>query len=430
MEIEYPDIVQIEPTNQCNFNCIMCIRRFWQENMGFMDFSLYKKLAKSVFPHIKRVVLYGHGEPLFHPEFINMARLTRELLPETGTIFFSTNGSLLDNSTADKLVKEIGVDSIAVSIDTTDFAKLREIRVGAKPNVLLGNIKYLAKIKKNAKRDFKLGIETVIMRSNLNDLIATIETAAEIGVDFISISHLVPYSMELASEIVYTTISAESLEISHEILKDGWQLVLGAVYEVYSLIYGDPKDWGYNKKLKKMWKQANEQDIEINPPLLLRTKEKLDWIQKIKKIFSKASKVAEKHGIKLELPNITPKEKARSCPYVDKNATIVRWDGEVVPCFNYMYTHKVYVNNHMKTDYAVTFGNIKERSLIEIWNSKEYRDFRDRLRRMSETVPYCGNCPYSSNYCWYTLTNEVDCYQNSPSCSECLYSTNLVKCLL
>jgi len=426
----FPEIVQVEPTNQCNFNCIMCIRRFWNAKLGHMDFSLYRRLAESTFPHVKRVVLYGEGEPLIHPKFIDMVKFAREKLPREGTIFFTTNGSLLAPNIADKLIKKIGVDSIAISMDTVDFKKLERIRVGVGSQILFNNLKHVAKIKKDAKRDFKLGIEVVVMRSNIDDLPETVKIATEYGIDFISVSHILPYTKNLYDEVIYTTISEESLKLSDIILQQGWDLILGAVYEEYSLIYGDGGPFVYEGTLRKIWEEAKKRDIEINPPLLLRTKEKLDWIEKIKGIFRKSEDIARSYGIELDLPDIVPIEKARKCPYVEKNATVIRYDGEVAPCFNYLYSHPTFVNNHIRNDYAVSFGNIKNKSLFEIWNSKEYVEFRERLKDMPKNVPYCGNCPYSSNYCWYTLTNEIDCYQNQPSCNECLYSTNLVKCLI
>ncbi|MGQ4832459.1 MAG: radical SAM protein [Candidatus Asgardarchaeia archaeon] len=427
---EYPDVVQVEVTNRCNFNCIMCIRNFWKETLGDMPFDLYKKLAREAFPNIKRATLYGYGEPLINPNFIEMTKIARELLPTDGTIFFSTNGSLLSPKVADKLLKEIGVDSISFSIDSFDFVKLKDIRVGVSPALVFKNLKYISSIKHQAKRDFKLGIEVTLMKANLNDLPRIIETAASWNIDYVTVSHVLPYNEHFYNEVLYLTISKQSLDLSKDILKYGWDLILKSIYEYYSLAFWVPSHMNATKTLKDLWTQAREKGTELNPNLVILEKDKIMSISDIERIFNRARKMATKYGITVDLPDIIPDEKRRVCPYIEKNATVVRYDGEVSPCFNYLYTHPTYVNRHLREDKHVSFGNIKNQTLKEIWNSDKYVKFREILSDMPKNTPWCGTCPFSTTECWYTKTNDYDCYGNSPSCSECLYSVNLVKCII
>ncbi|MCD6485522.1 MAG: SPASM domain-containing protein [Candidatus Odinarchaeota archaeon] len=429
-EREYPDIIQMEVTNNCNFNCIMCIRHFWKARLGDMSYSLFEKVATEAFPHAKRVVMYGEGEPLVHPQFFDLAKLTRELLPQEGTIFFSTNGSLLTPRVGDKLVKKIGVDEIAVSVDSSDFVKLKKIRVGAKPSEIFEHIKHLGKIKKDAKRDFKLGVETVIMKANLTDLPYLIEQVAEMNVDYISVSHLVPYTEALAKQAVYVLVTQEAYDIIKDAIDYGWDLIRLSAYEKLALSYGYEERTKASEILKTLWNKAKEREVEINIPLVLKEKEKLGNMHFVEKVFDEARRVAQEMGIEVILPDILPKETERTCPYIEKNAAMIRSDGEVVPCFNFSYTHTSFVNGHTKQEEYVSFGNVKERTLKEIWNSKEYKEFRDLRRDMHNNIPWCGNCPFSTMDCWFVRSNEMDCYGQKPSCSECLYSVNITRCLL
>ena len=162
----FPKLIQIEPTNSCNFNCVMCMRKFWGEESGYMDFSLYKKIAREVFPNVERVVFYGEGEPFMHPRFMDMLRICREVLPKDATILLLTNGSLLNERVIDEIVLDVGIDELFISLDIP--SRMESIRLGSSAPLILRNLEYLKKMKK--KKEFILGIEAIAMKGNLEDL--------------------------------------------------------------------------------------------------------------------------------------------------------------------------------------------------------------------------------------------------------------------
>jgi MoaA/NifB/PqqE/SkfB family radical SAM enzyme len=45
MSDDFPEALQIEITNRCNFNCQMCIRHVWNAKPLDMDLALYRKIA-------------------------------------------------------------------------------------------------------------------------------------------------------------------------------------------------------------------------------------------------------------------------------------------------------------------------------------------------------------------------------------------------
>ena len=107
----------------------MCIRRVWDAKPSDLSLDLYKRISKS-FPHLKRLILYGLGEPFINPSFLRMLKIARSFIPEECRIIVSTNGSLLKPQIARKILK-IGIDSLSFSIDTADPAKLGRIREGS-----------------------------------------------------------------------------------------------------------------------------------------------------------------------------------------------------------------------------------------------------------------------------------------------------------
>jgi MoaA/NifB/PqqE/SkfB family radical SAM enzyme len=77
---DFPEALQVEVTNKCNFNCQMCIRRVWKAKLQDLNLDLYKKIAKSSFPFLRKLILYGLGEPFVNPNFPEMLRIARETL--------------------------------------------------------------------------------------------------------------------------------------------------------------------------------------------------------------------------------------------------------------------------------------------------------------------------------------------------------------
>ncbi len=57
----------------------------------------------------------------------------------------------------------------------------------------------------------------------------------------------------------------------------------------------------------------------------------------------------------------------------------VTWDGKVYPCCIYF-------------DEQVVFGDLSKQSFREIWNGKEYREFRKKLRDNRDDIPLCRTC--------------------------------------
>ncbi|MEM3628178.1 MAG: hypothetical protein QXE06_02300 [Candidatus Bathyarchaeia archaeon] len=49
MNDEFPEALQIEITNKCNFNCQMCIRRVWNAKPIEINMTLYRKSPEHVF---------------------------------------------------------------------------------------------------------------------------------------------------------------------------------------------------------------------------------------------------------------------------------------------------------------------------------------------------------------------------------------------
>jgi MoaA/NifB/PqqE/SkfB family radical SAM enzyme len=132
--------------------------------------------------------------------------------------------------------------------------------------------------------------------------------------------------------------------------------------------------------------------------------------------------------VDLRLPNLYPDAKERKCPYIERSTMVVRCDGLVVPCTEYMHSQSMHVNAHLKKVHELIFGDLTRQKVEDFWMKADYINFRPFRENMAMNIPWCGYCPYSSLGCYYTKTNELDCYGNIYTCNECLHSVNLAKC--
>jgi radical SAM protein with 4Fe4S-binding SPASM domain len=152
-----------------------------------------------------------------------------------------------------------------------------------------------------------------------------------------------------------------------------------------------------------------------------------DSLTPIDDIFARASARAEKLGVDLDLPPLIPKAQ-RECGFIRDGIAFVSWDGYVRPCNNLYHSYTCYVNGREKSITAVTFGNVMENSLHDIWNLREYRSFRRQVTRF-DFAP-CGDCPHAEA-CFALLAPVFrrDCYEYTLPCGDCPWARGVLKCM-
>ena len=107
-----PQVVFIEPTNLCNYDCVICPRTNMKRKLGFMDYNFFKKIIDDLSKNgIRRVFLQGYGEPLLHPRIMDMVRYVKS---KGLYAHFDTNTYLLNKQKSKEII-ESGLDRIKFS---------------------------------------------------------------------------------------------------------------------------------------------------------------------------------------------------------------------------------------------------------------------------------------------------------------------------
>lgn len=146
----FPIHLDIEATNACNLNCIMCPRTdmikkgtFWKIQM--FDFDTYKHLIDEGVANGLCSVKYNYlGEPMLNKRLVEMI----EYAKQAGVldVMFNTNATLLDEKLSRRLIQS-GLDKLFFSFDSPYSESFNRIRVGADYDKVLNNIKRFMKIR-------------------------------------------------------------------------------------------------------------------------------------------------------------------------------------------------------------------------------------------------------------------------------------------
>lgn len=146
-----PNILLIESTNHCNYDCIMCPRTNMKRKEGSMDFNLYKKLIDdSVKFGIKSISLQGYGEPLLHNKLIDMIYYAKE--KGISDVRFDTNAFLLNDKLSEDIIKS-GLDVILFSVHGLDRESYRKVHGVDAFDKCVNNIRKFMEIRNKLKEE-------------------------------------------------------------------------------------------------------------------------------------------------------------------------------------------------------------------------------------------------------------------------------------
>jgi MoaA/NifB/PqqE/SkfB family radical SAM enzyme len=360
----------IEVTNQCNLNCVTCIRNVWDETPGIMSEEVFNSILEGlrVFPALPEKIFFGgFGEPLSHPHIISMISMIKQMGMTAELI---TNGTLLKREMIRGLI-ESGLDTIWVSLDGATSESFSDIRMGALLPNILENLSMLNRMnnEKGGRGGFykhmKIGIVFVAMKRNMAELPAVIEIAKNSGAEKVLVTNLLPYTEGMTKGTMY-------------------------------------------------YRSINRNDFHLDLPVMDMDDVTLDTIRK----------VAER--IHMTIPFIPSNESRNRCPFIEDGAGAIAWNGDMSPCLPLLHSHEGFLgflNYGSRHSRKWAIGNILDKSLSDIWNSLEHRAFRERVMDFDfSPCITCGGCDLSQQ-------NEEDCIGNKhPTCGACLWAQGVIRC--
>jgi MoaA/NifB/PqqE/SkfB family radical SAM enzyme len=368
--------VYIEPTNRCNLECRTCIRNAWNEPLGQMSKETFSRIIEGLkaFSSSPTVFFGGFGEPLAHPDIADMVTQAKNL---GGSVELITNGTLLTKDLTKQLI-DAGLDMLWVSLDGAKPESYADVRLGAAlPEVIsnLKNFRDACPLDEDFLEFFfpyptkpKIGIVFVAMKRNIADLPSVVQLGSRSGAMEFLITNLLPYTPDMCDEVLY-----------RRSMSDG---------------FFTPS--AFRLQLPKI-------DVDT------LTREALYWVTR--------------SGHSIWLAGRSVEEITNRCPFIEKGAAAISWEGNVSPCLPLLHSHRSYVDDRERFSKRYPVGNVIERDLNELWNLPEYLAFRKRVQEFEfSPCVSCGGCDLFEK-------NEEDCFGNTfPTCGGCLWAQGIIQC--
>jgi MoaA/NifB/PqqE/SkfB family radical SAM enzyme len=368
--------VYLEPTNRCNLDCSTCMRNAWDEPLGCMSKETFLRIMEALkqFSPPPSVFLGGLGEPLFHPDIIEMTAEAKSL---NSPVELITNGTLLTKNISEQLI-DAGLDRLWVSLDGATPESYGDIRLGALFPEVLNNLKTFhdARLYNHSPSSFtdyhlkpELGIVFVAMKRNIHDLPSLLSLARRLGAGTVLVSNVLPYSAEMGKEILYS------------------RSVTNVLYQSSAFRLDLPK-------------------IDVD------------------ETTQKSLYESMRAGHSLSLARGHLGEGNDYCPFIENGACAISWEGKLSPCLALLHSHKNYFDGIERFSRRCAIGNVNEHSIKDLWEKPEYLSFRERVQAFDFSP-----CTYCSGGCPLFEENEKDCLGNSfPTCGGCLWAQGIVQC--
>jgi sulfatase maturation enzyme AslB (radical SAM superfamily) len=190
----------LEISNRCNLNCKMCFKQSWMDAEGDMEMGLFEKILNDAeeFPDLKMIYFGGIGEPLVHPEFMEMVRAVRKRGISVGV---STNGFLM----TDEIMKEfidLQVDLVYFSMDVIPMMPTEVGHPISEDTV--GKLGRFRDLKNERGSDLPhIGVESVITKENYHQLAELADFLTNFEIQAMIFSNLLPSTEAFADLIAY-----------------------------------------------------------------------------------------------------------------------------------------------------------------------------------------------------------------------------------
>lgn len=172
--------VNLQVSYSCNFHCQIC--DFWKEDYRDkprMTLGQVHTIAERLRPAGPQIVSVGGGEPLMHPDIVNIAGI----LSRNNFVAMICNGWFVTPEMARALFSA-GIYEVSVSVDYADPAK-HDAQRGCR-GAFDRAIKALEILRKARSRaDQRVHMISVLMNDNLDDIEPLIELSRKIGVTYL-----------------------------------------------------------------------------------------------------------------------------------------------------------------------------------------------------------------------------------------------------
>jgi putative metalloenzyme radical SAM/SPASM domain maturase len=391
---------------------------------GDMSLETFDRIVPAL-SKLEALILNGIGEPLLHASLERFIEIARMQMPAGAWLGFQTNGQLLTRDRATTLVAA-GVDKVCISSDAVTPDMFRAMRTGGDRAAVDASIEALQAAARRCGRHISLGVEFVATRHNIDELPHLLQWCAKHAVDFVIVTHMLPYHEALVDAVAFDTNTDQALQLFGQWKAEAEHhgIDLENYFEVFMRFRKSPEQQRLMDCVNRMKAEALSRGVELHVDRLLKSDQVM--LGHVRKVFAEAEEIARASGIDLHLPALVP-ARTRRCEFIEGGGAFVSWDGNVHPCYFLWHRYQCHIGGLVKYVRPESFGCLADRSMLSIWNDPAFQSFRQGVLKYD--FPFCYDC--SVALCDYTQFEnfEQDCHISRVPCGACLWCTGLFRCL-
>ena len=327
-----PILVYAEATTRCNLHCFMCRLSFPEttrqvrEHMTLETFSRIEPLLEPG----SRLSLFGLGEPLMNPNFVEMLRIAKGRGAFVG---LNSNAMLLTERVARAMV-ELEQDLLVISFSGGTRETYERVITGANYDRVLDQLRRLNELKAAALSTRDSALSTPIER--VKPVLQLQFTAMRDNIAEL------PQAVRLAIDLRCAGLVAMPLTVVDASIAD------------QSLLSPD-----LQPRIERAFKEAREVAATADYPFELQ----LPPGHQLSAVSAQQAEPARDSAPNAQHSALSTEHSARIC-HEPWQTFYVRDDGRVNSC---CYSNRI-------------MGDVREQTALEIWNGEMYRRFRARMR--------------------------------------------------
>jgi len=191
----YPVYVEISPYGGCNHRCTFCALDYMgYENIG-LEFDVLKNtLTNMADKGVKSVMFAGEGEPLL---FKNLDLIVEHCNKVGIDTSLTTNFVPLNTKNIQRCIENCSWIKVSLNAGTAKtYAAIHQTKELDFERVM-SNIEYALKYRKENNLSCTLGVQTLLLPENKDEVMILAQKCKELGVDYMVVK---PYSQHLSSE--------------------------------------------------------------------------------------------------------------------------------------------------------------------------------------------------------------------------------------
>jgi radical SAM protein with 4Fe4S-binding SPASM domain len=181
-----PPILQIEPSNICNLQCLTCATGagLVTRSEALMSPDMYRSIIDQVKDYVYLIAFWSWGEPFINKDAFRMISYAKEkgILVHT-----STNGHYLNTKEQARKIIDSGLDSLIVAVDGLDQQTYEKYRKNGSLQKVINAIEYLVAERNSSGVSYpRITLRFIVMKHNEHQVDQVKEFAQDLGVDVIT----------------------------------------------------------------------------------------------------------------------------------------------------------------------------------------------------------------------------------------------------